>query len=105
MSTEDDRDKNSVLSVVDARASLDEMWDVCAAIAFETETTQAVLVKSGMQDGMSVDALRRARVLTQICRFLEVVKEVEPQLREMIVRKRGLQRKQQSEEKHQQFGG
>lgn len=74
-------------SLVSERITQDDMWDVCAALAWEIEVDQgARLLVTGLADRSRA---RRAEVLTNVCRCIEVVKPIEADLRALIARKRG----------------
>ena len=76
-------------SLVHKKASLDEMWDVAAAVAHEFETGQGALVLAGLRTSPHTRVMRKVQVLEQICLFIEVVREVEPELRALVARRRG----------------
>lgn len=66
-----------------------EMWDVCAGLAGEIETGQQALVTAGLRGAPDPERMRRAEVLTAICRFIEITREIEPEFRALVARKRG----------------
>ena len=80
---------NEAASLVDKKATLIEMWDVCAAVSFEIEVGQGAMVLAGLRTEPDPERMRRAHVLVNVCRLIEVVREVEPEFRALVARKRG----------------
>lgn len=76
-------------TLVHKKATLDEMWDVCARLATEIETGQSALVKIGIRKQPYPPAVRDAQVLTQVCLFIEIVKPIQKELRALVARHRG----------------
>jgi hypothetical protein len=80
---------NEAAKLVDKKITLDMMWDVAAALATEIETGQEAMVKAGLRTAPEPGWMSRAKTLTAVCRFIEVVREVEPELRALVARRRG----------------
>lgn len=76
-------------TLVHKRITLNDMWDACADIAREIEVSEGAMVKAGFRLLPDPAQMRRAEILTNICRFIEVVREVEPELRALVARRRG----------------
>lgn len=80
---------NEAASLVDKKITLNEMWDVCAQVAFEIAIGQGALVRAGMRIAPDPERMRRASVLESVCRFLEITREIEPEFRQLVARRRG----------------
>jgi hypothetical protein len=88
---------NEAASLVHKKVTLDDMWDVCCAIASEMEGTQGALVKAGILAERDPGKMWRVLVLETICRFIEVTREIEPEFRALVMRRRGLAGKRRGE--------
>lgn len=80
---------SAAASLVHKKADLGEMWDIASGIATDIEARQTALIKAGIRTSPDPDRIRQAQVLTQICLLIEVIREVEDDLRRLVAKKRG----------------